>query len=696
MVIVMKEALRILLIEDEAIEASQAERLLHVCALPLQSVEVVHHLSEALTRIEEEEVDVLLVDVSVPDDHGEAAIQSLRAVNHEVVIIAMIGGPLQATERQARIHGADDYLYREQNDPFHWQRVISHAVERKRIQQHERDHSQRVTETAQAIVLVLDRQGRIMQSNPYAGEVLGHSPTDIQGRDWIETFVPERDRDAARALFAQAASGMSPKGNVHSVVAKDRSMRVIEWHNTVLQDADEAFTGVLCVGHDITGRYQAERDLRLAKETAEASNQELEQLNRCLEAAMERMNVLAQEAVAANRAKSRFLANMSHEIRTPLNAVLGFSEVLVQAALAPPHDEYVQIIQQHSQGLLKVINNILDVSRLESDHYEIHPADCPLSEIVDVVQQLYGRAIEEKGLGLSIRKVEPLPQAIHTDPVGLRQCLLNLMDNALKFTEQGGIQLSISVDSSSSPDMLRFEVIDTGVGIPVDQLKTVFTPFMQSDGGSTRKFEGAGLGLAIAKKMAKRLGGDVVGRNGKERGAVFVLSLPLCTRVLGTGTGTPSNEVKVEPVRQAPTGAATGASGRDQEPPPIDRETFHEIFQRSDVAEEIIDAFLDEASTTMNKIVTKVRERKPREVQVWAQKLKGSALTIAANPLAAVAYRLECAARENEPAAFQPILTELSAAYRSLLTFVLIEGDLESSGQCVREGRTPEVCTALV
>jgi len=267
-------------------------------------------------------------------------------------------------------------------------------------------------------------------------------------------------------------------------------------------------------------RRQAEIALRRAK-------CQTEQANRRLELALEQANVLAREAIAANKAKTQFLANMSHEIRTPLNAILGFTQILADENLTDEQRHYLQIITDSARSLLRLIDDVLDLSKIEADKLDIEPQPCLLPKLLDSVEQMLRPQAEQKRLAFRISLAPDVPQTIYTDPDRLRQCLLNLLNNAIKFTPEGFVHLDVSVQSQQAASILRFDVIDTGVGIPPDRQQAVFDAFTQADGSTTRKFGGTGLGLTITRKLVERLGGTITLKSEPGKGSVFSITLPL-------------------------------------------------------------------------------------------------------------------------------------------------------------------------
>lgn len=256
------------------------------------------------------------------------------------------------------------------------------------------------------------------------------------------------------------------------------------------------------------------------------AEQELKHVNEQLETSVRRANELAQEATVADLAKSQFLASMSHEIRTPMNAIIGFSEVLAEEKLTYEQKDHVSIIRGSAEHLLQLINDILDFSKIEAGKLDINITDYSLERLFVVIESLLRPMAQKKELAFEVLQCGPLPAQIRTDPFRLNQCLVNLVNNAIKFTEKGHVYVSISSQEVNDKPYIRFDVEDTGIGIPADKQDSIFEEFAQIDSGATRRFGGAGLGLAITRKLAHLLGGELSLTSKVGAGSVFSLTIP--------------------------------------------------------------------------------------------------------------------------------------------------------------------------
>jgi len=250
----------------------------------------------------------------------------------------------------------------------------------------------------------------------------------------------------------------------------------------------------------------------------------LEVLRRSQEALMR----AKEQAESASRAKSEFLANMSHEVRTPMTGVLGMTGLLLDTTLSDEQREYVRVIQSSGEALLTIINDILDFSRIEAGRLTIDPIPFDLQNTLDELVALVGEKAEKKGIELIVRYAPGLPQRVVADAGRIRQVLLNLVGNALKFTEHGHVMVSAErVDAGGPLAQIRFAVEDTGIGIEADKLDAVFEKFTQADGSITRRYGGTGLGLSISKQLVELMDGVISVTSTLGRGSTFVFTLTM-------------------------------------------------------------------------------------------------------------------------------------------------------------------------
>ena len=277
----------------------------------------------------------------------------------------------------------------------------------------------------------------------------------------------------------------------------------------------------------------SEEELRVQQEELLQSNQELEERSSLLEEKnelIEERNIEIQQKAEAlelsTRYKSEFLANMSHELRTPLNSILLLSRLMAEnEAMDPEHQEYAEVIQSSGQGLLSLIDEILDLSKIEAGKMELDRTNIKVDEIISSMRSLFNPLAKDKNLNFVIEKSAEVPEFFHTDKMRLEQIIKNLLSNAIKFTTVGAVTLNINRNEKLGA--LVFKVTDTGVGIAPEKQGMVFEAFQQADGSTRRKFGGTGLGLSISRELAKLLGGYIDLKSAEGKGSIFTLTLPI-------------------------------------------------------------------------------------------------------------------------------------------------------------------------
>ncbi|RCR67944.1 response regulator [Larkinella punicea] len=285
----------------------------------------------------------------------------------------------------------------------------------------------------------------------------------------------------------------------------------------------------------------SEEELRVQQEELQQTNAELEERSFLLEEKNEEIQRKAEELELTTRYKSEFLANMSHELRTPLNSILLLSRLLAEnneENLSDDQIDYAKVIQSSGNGLLGLIDEILDLSKIEAGQMKLEYLDVSIPEITDELQALFAPLAKEKGLDFTITVEKNVPSVIETDKMRLGQILKNLISNALKFTSKGGITLTVK-RLTPTDSTLSFVVKDTGIGIPPEKQQLIFEAFQQADGSTKRKYGGTGLGLSISRELAKLLGGEIVLSSKVNEGSEFTVNIPL--------TGKPSDAISGSP-----------------------------------------------------------------------------------------------------------------------------------------------------
>ena len=326
---------------------------------------------------------------------------------------------------------------------------------------------------------------------------------------------------------APAILTREPRRFEGAYLAKDGTRVPVSFSSSVMRDDAGEVEGIVCVAQDITQRKRWEQELQDAKETVERANRELLESNGQLEEATRFAQDMVAQAEAANAAKSEFLAMMSHEIRTPLNGILGFSQLLLEdPAVSGEQRDFVETIYASGTGLLTVINDILDFSKIEAGKMDLEMIDFDLVSVVESVGDIVVQRAAEKGLDLNCFVDHRVPARLRGDPGRLRQILLNLAGNAVKFTERGEVTVEAKLEfETKETATVRFEVRDTGIGIPEDRQALIFDKFTQVDGSTTRRYGGTGLGLAISRRLVEMMNGDIGVESELDKGSTFYFAV---------------------------------------------------------------------------------------------------------------------------------------------------------------------------
>ena len=360
------------------------------------------------------------------------------------------------------------------------------------------DRYQQLFQRSLAAIYRTTLDGKVLDCNPAFAKALGYKTTDellaLPARD---LYISPDDRNPIVATLH--ASGQINNWEVQ-LRQKDGTPIWVLLSAYLVQDDPQHTPTTEGTFVDISARKEAERTLKEMRDLAEA----------------------------ANRSKSEFLASMSHEIRTPMNGVIGMAGLLLDTELNSEQKEYAVTLRNSAESLLVIINDILDFSKIEAGKMSIEPIPFDLVVAVDETTELFSVRAHEKNLELIIRYDPALPKRFVADPGRIRQVLVNLMGNAIKFTSEGHVFLNVElVKRISSTAAVRFSVQDTGIGIPAQKLDTIFEKFMQADASTTRKFGGTGLGLSICKHLVELMGGEMQVQSVLDKGSTFSFTLPL-------------------------------------------------------------------------------------------------------------------------------------------------------------------------
>jgi PAS domain S-box-containing protein len=399
--------------------------------------------------------------------------------------------------------------------------ITEHKIIQEKMLESEKKYRELV-ESANSIIMRWNSEGKIVYINKFALELFGYNEEEIIGNNIIGTFL--EDISGEHKILKNTIQSMKK----HSIFSRTIDYNIVEittqemikspalfktfedkgickngrclwisWTSKIIYDKKNDTYEVLSIGTDVTYRKQAEEQLKIAKQVAEDANQ----------------------------AKSYFLANMSHEIRTPMNAIIGMSLLCLQTDVTPKQRDYLNKIDIASKSLLGIINDILDFSKIEAGKLDIEEVEFNLDDVLDNLSTLISLKAAEKGLELLFKRSIDVPMYLIGDQLRLGQILLNIVSNAVKFTEKGEIILTIDkVQDDDSKVTLRFSIKDTGIGLTTEQMDTLFKPFTQADGSITRKYGGTGLGLTISKRLVEMMEGGIMVKSDIGVGSEFIFT----------------------------------------------------------------------------------------------------------------------------------------------------------------------------
>jgi PAS domain S-box-containing protein len=349
------------------------------------------------------------------------------------------------------------------------------------------------------IIYLTDRDGVIGFVNPVVETILGYRPDELAGSHSLDLVAPAW-RERVANFYAEQLKKETLNTYYSFPVNRKDGLEVWLGQNVLLMKRGDKIAGMQVVARDITSGVQLEEELGQARDTA-------------LESA---------------RLKSEFLANMSHEIRTPMNGVIGMTSLLADTRLDKDQRHFVDGIRESADSLLAIINDLLDFSKIEAGKLRLERAEFELVPLVEGVMSLFTKPAESRNLELTSSIEADVPAYVHSDSARLRQILINLVGNAVKFTPQGEVALTVKcVEHRATDVMLRFEVSDTGIGITQQAQSRLFNAFTQADGSTARRFGGTGLGLAISKQLVEALGGEIGVDSREGEGSKFWFTLPV-------------------------------------------------------------------------------------------------------------------------------------------------------------------------
>lgn len=395
--------------------------------------------------------------------------------------------------------------------------AVKDISDRKEIEESIKESEKKyrdLVESANCIILRWDTQGNICFLNDYGLKFFGYEVEEIIGSYVLDTLVSAQSvtgEDLRQMIEDICHCPEKYQLNENENICKDGRRVWVTWSNKPIYNDQGQLIEILSVGTDITDRKRTEKELQVAKEVADT----------------------------ANRAKSEFLANMSHELRTPLNGILGYAQILKRSDDPQKHRSGLEIIQRSGEHLLTLLNDILDLSKIEAKKLELNPSEFELPKLLQSITDMFQLQVHAKDVELIYQPLTPIPTTMYGDEKRLRQVLINLFGNAVKFTDRGRVSFTVSAQLCETTPLnsgddknqyknykIRFAIADTGVGIDPDRLEEIFLPFQQV-GDRARRYSGTGLGLPICQKIVEMLGGKLQVESTLNQGSTFWFEIEL-------------------------------------------------------------------------------------------------------------------------------------------------------------------------
>jgi len=499
----MNDNLKILILEDNPYDADLIQRELKKSGFRFTS-EIVQTRESYESALDSFKPDIILSDYSLPSFDGVAAFHIKQKISPDIPFIIVSGTIGEENVVELLKQGATDYVFKDLGRLALAVRRALEGMEQQRERKHMEKAMKEYLEQYCTMIsstlfgfMLMDEKGKLLDVNDAYCSMSGYTKEELLNLSVTDIEVIDKPEEVDERIQRIFESGTNQFESKHK--AKDGHVFDVEVSMGFLYSKKQ----IIAFIRDITDRKLAEQELIKAKEKAEESD----------------------------LLKSAFLANMSHEIRTPMNGILGFADLLKEPNLTgQQQQEYIKIIERSGVRMLNIINDIIDISKIESGLTEVNLKETNINKQIDYIHTFFKSEVEEKGMQLFVKKSLALKDAvIKTDREKIYAILTNLVKNAIKYTNEGFIEYGYRLNTDSKPAELEFFVKDTGIGVPKDQQEAIFERFIQADVTAKMAYQGAGLGLSISKAYVEILGGKIWVESQEGKGSTFYFSIPYHT-----------------------------------------------------------------------------------------------------------------------------------------------------------------------
>lgn len=499
-----QNSISILIIEDNPADQELLQENLKSTNLLITDIKVVDRLADALTLLKNQSFSLIFLDFFLPDSNGLESFIELAKENSKIPVVILSGLSDTQLSLNAISLGAQDFLIKGDYTDQFLEKTVRYSIERKKNLEIIEENNERYNTISKATNDILWDWNLVTDKVSWTGQGLKNylpdntNEKDIPHNFWVSGLHAEEKQKIVDSLHKVIATGDTSWQSDHRFLRKDGTYAYMNTRGYISKNDAKKPVRMIGSMQDITERKNAELEILKAK----------------------------LEADEARKTQEQFLANMSHEIRTPMNGIIGMTQLIAGTQLTEEQKEYVETIKESASNLLFIINDILDIAKIVAGKILIEEVDYVFKDVVKNSIKITQFRAESKGVLLTSEIDKNIYPVLTGDPVRLNQILINLIGNAIKFTEKGEVKVKVKMlENDQSKVKLEFAIEDTGIGIPEDKLDSIFESFTQASSATTRKYGGTGLGLAITKQLIELQGGtiSVVSKSGV--GSTFSFSL---------------------------------------------------------------------------------------------------------------------------------------------------------------------------